>query len=164
MITISHPLERIGFMYSKMIKYIFICVSWMIVTGCSDNDSVDQDDIELSSLFGNSFILAVDRISEIPDVQFPLDDLQESDYEEFNNDMEYDVIFSEDGHTVTIEPGSINGQKTDDNGESLYYELGNGTSAGGRLIVWINNDPFEAELTIYGSGVPIIKSERGYLY
>ena len=65
---------------------------------------------------------------------------------------------------VTIEPGSIRGQKTNKDDESKFYELDEGVFAGGRFVVWINNDSFEAELTIYGSGVPIIKSERGYLY
>jgi hypothetical protein len=147
-----------------MIKFVIICLSLMILTCCGDNDLVDQDNIELSSLYGNSFVLEVNRISEMPDVQFPFDDLQESDYEEVNEGVEYDVIFSEDGQTVAIEPDSINGQKTNNSAESVYYELGEGTVAGGRLIVWINNNQFEAELTVYGSGVPIIKSERGYLY
>ncbi len=64
---------------------------------------------------------------------------------------------------VTIVPGSISGQKTNDGGESRFYELDEGVFAGGRFVIWTNNDSFEVELTIYGSGIPVVKSERGYL-
>jgi hypothetical protein len=62
-----------------------------------------------------------------------------------------------------IEPGSIRGAKVMNGEEYKLYELDEGTFAGGRFIVWIIDNSFEAELTIYGSGVPIVKSERGYL-
>jgi hypothetical protein len=35
--------------------------------------------------------------------------------------------------------------------------------AGGRFVVWSSDGGFEAEYTVYGSGVPIISSERGPL-
>ena len=103
------------------------------------------------------------RISDVPDVQFPIDDLQESDYEETNESRQYSLSISEDGRMVMIEPGCIRGQRATDGVESRLYELEVGLVAGGRFVVWINNDRFEAELTIYGSGVPIVRSERGYL-
>jgi hypothetical protein len=75
-----------------MIKYVVMCVSLlMLFPGCADNDSIDQDEVELSSLYGNSFVLEVDRISEVPDVQFQSDDLQESDYEELDEGTAYNV-------------------------------------------------------------------------
>ena len=148
-----------------MIKYVVMCLSLlMLFPGCADNHSNDQDGVELSSLYGNSFVLEVDRISEMPDVQFSSDDLQESDYEERDEGTAYNVTFSEDGQTIIIDQGSVHGQRTNNGFESLNYELGEGTFAGGRFIVWISNGGFEAELTIYGSGIPITKSERGYLY
>jgi hypothetical protein len=62
-----------------------------------------------------------------------------------------------------IEPGAIHGIKTTDAGNSLKYELNEGLFAGGRIIIWSENDDFKGEFTIYGSGVPIIKSLRGVL-
>ncbi len=135
----------------------------MLFVGCGDNSSTDKYVAEFSLLDGHCFILEVDRISEWPDVQFPMDDLQESDYEETIESTYYNITFSEDGQMVTIEPGSIRGQKINDGDESKLYKLDEGVVAGGRFVVWINNDSFEVELTIYGSGVPILKSERGYL-
>jgi len=37
------------------------------------------------------------------------------------------------------------------------------TFAGGRFVVWAADVGLQAELTIYGSGVPIVSSERGPL-
>ncbi len=146
-------------------RYMIICFFVLIlIIGCDYDNSTDQSDLTFQSLYGSNFVLVVDRISGAPDVQFPTDDLQEGDYEEINEVIVYDVTFSEDGQIAIIEPGSIYGQKTNNAAESIYYELGEGTFAGGRFIVWINDNEFEAELTIYGSGLPIVKSERGYLY
>jgi hypothetical protein len=152
-------------MKEDKMRYLTICFFVLIlIIGCDYDNSTDQSDLNFQSLYGGNFVLEVDRISGAPHVQFPMDDLQESDYEELNEVIVYDVTFSEDGQIVVIEPGSIYGQKTNNAVESTSYQLGEGTFAGGRFIVWINNGGFEAELTIYGSGLPIVKSERGYLY
>ncbi len=144
-------------------KYVLISLSFLILfVGCGDNNSVDQGAGEFSSLNGNDFVLEADRILSATDVQFPGDELQESNYEEINDGTDYNVSFSENGQTVVIEPGSIHGQKTNDGAESIIYELDEDTFAGGRFVVW-ENSIFDAELTIYGSGVPIVKSERGSL-
>ena len=148
----------------NLMKYVVICSGLLLLlVGCDATNSADNYFTEFSLLNGNDFVLEVDRISEMPNVQFPMDDLQESDYEEINESTQYNVTFSEDGQMVTIEPSSIRGQKTNDGDESKLYELDEGVFAGGRFVVWINNDSFEVELTIYGSGIPIVISERGYL-
>ena len=148
----------------NLMKHVIICLGLLLLLiGCDATNSADEYVAEFSLLDGKDFVLEVDRIAEMLDVQFPMDDLQESDYEETNEGTQYNVAFSEDGQMVTIEPGSIRGQKTNDGDESKLYELDEGVFAGGRFVVWINNDSFEAELTIYGSGVPIVISERGYL-
>ena len=147
-------------------RYLSICFFVVIlIIGCDNYNSTDKSDLNFQSLDGGNFELNVDRALEsAASVQFPMDDLQEINYKELNEVTIYNVKFSEDGRIVVIEPGSIYGQKTNNSVESIYYELGKGTFAGGRFIVWINNNEFEAELTIYGSGLPIVKSERGYLY
>jgi hypothetical protein len=45
--------------------------------------------------------------------------------------------------------------------ELLLYNLNEGTFAGGRFVVWSGKNGLQGELTIYGSGVYIISSERG---
>jgi len=99
----------------------------------------------------------------MPNVQFPRDNLQESDYITTNEEISYDLIFSEDGQIVTIEPGSVSGEIINDREEFKLYELVEGLFAGGRFVIWISHKDFEAEYTIYGSGIPIIRSERGKL-
>ncbi len=148
----------------NLTKYvvIFSCLS-LLIAGCETADSNDEYADTFPILDGNSFVLEVDRIIEMPDAQLPMDDLKESDYIRINEGIQYNVSFTEDGQTVTIEPGCISGQKTHNGGESRIYELDEGVFAGGRFVIWMNNDSFEAELTIYGSGIPIIQSERGYL-
>jgi hypothetical protein len=148
----------------KQINYAVICFGLLLIfVGCEVSNQSDNNAAEFSLLDGNEFAMAVDRISEMPDVQFPMDDLQESNYLETHEGTVYNVNFSENGRTVIIEPGSIRGQRKIDGDKSKFYEMEEGVFAGGRFIVWISNDSFEAELTIYGSGVPIVKSERGNL-
>jgi hypothetical protein len=148
----------------KPIKYAVICFSLLLLlVSCEVSDQSYKNVAEFSFLDGNEFAMKVDRISEKPDVQFPMDDLQKSDYRETSEGSVYNVRLSEDGQMVIIEPGSIRGVKVMDGDKSKLYELEEGVFAGGRFIVWIRNNRFEAELTIYGSGVPIVKSERGYL-
>ncbi len=148
----------------NLIKYIVIFIGLsLLMVGCDTANSDDEYADKFSLLDGNNFVLEVDRIIEMPDAQLPMDDLQESDYIKISEGTQYHITFAEDGHMVTIEPGPISGQKTNDNGESRIYELDKGVFAGGRFVIWTNNDSFEVELTIYGSGIPIVNSERGYL-
>ncbi len=148
----------------KFVKFVIVFLSSLLIfVSCGDTDSADQDAAPLSSVDGNSFVFEVDRISETPDVQFPMDDLQESNYEELNENTDYNVAFSENGQIVSIEPESVQGQKINNGVDSITYELDEGAFAGGRFVVWTSNDRLEAELTIYGSGIPILKSERGIL-
>jgi hypothetical protein len=122
------------------------------------------------ALDGESYILEVDRVANHPDVQFPHDPLEEDDYEETDQDNQYEVRFSANGDTVTIEGKQISGEieivtgsiEIDDE-DFKQYDIQETLFAGGRFGVWITDDHFDAEYTIYGSGVPIIRSERGRL-
>lgn len=123
----------------------------------------NNDTIDFSLLKGGDYILKVDRVSTAPNVQFPWDSLYESYYTVINEDIKHEVTFTEDGKMISIKPGPVSGEKTKDGEISKYYELVDGLFAGGRFIIWKNNEKIEAEYTIYGSGLPIIKSERGKL-
>jgi hypothetical protein len=135
----------------------------LFFTMCNEKD----DPAGFSVLNENSYIFSVDRVALGPDVQFPRDTLQESAYVSTEEDIQYEVSFTDGGQNVSIKTGSssiIRGEKTIDGKASKHYELNEGLFAGGRFIVWTNNNKeFEAEFTVYGSGVPIIRSERGKL-
>jgi hypothetical protein len=140
----------------------YLCIVFVFCTMCKKQTD-NNDTIDFSLLNGGDYILKVDRLSQAPNVQFPRDSLYESYYTVTNEDIQHEVTFSEDGQLVSIKPGPVSGVKTTDGKVSKFYELGDGLFAGGRFIIWINNKNFEAEYTIYGSGIPIIKSERGKL-
>lgn len=137
-----------------------ICVVSVFLAMCKKQT---ENTVDYSDLNGRKFILKVDRVAVGPDVQFPDDALQEDDYNPADEDIRHEVTFSEDGQEITIEPGPVAGIRTKDDEESLYYQLGEGLFAGGRFVIWTDNKEFEAEMTIYGSGIPVIRSERGIL-
>jgi hypothetical protein len=141
---------------------VYLCIVFVLCAMCKKQ--IDNNDtIDFSLLNGGDYILKVDRVSNAPNVQFPRDSLYESNYTVINEDIRHEVTFTEDGKMISIKPGPVMGEKTKDGEISKYYELVDGLFAGGRFIIWINNEKFEAEYTIYGSGLPIIKSERGKL-
>jgi hypothetical protein len=145
-------------------KYLLNCISLLfLLESCSDTNSDNKTVEDLLALNGNNFVMEVDRIAQSPDVQFPGDELEEANYVVYNGEKVYTVSFSEDGQIVTLEPGSMGGEKINTGAKAVGYELIDGVFAGGRFVVWIIGDKFEAELTIYGSGIPIIWSERGKL-
>lgn len=141
-----------------------VAVVFQLSLGCAD------DGADLSQLDGRSFTLDVDRIASNPDVEFPFEELREADYEESTEGSQYDVSFSREPETVTIagrpapeETVVIRGNFETELEDFRHYAIVEGLLAGGRFNVWIAEDQFQAELTVYGSGIPIIQSERGRL-
>jgi hypothetical protein len=119
---------------------------------------------ELASLNGRTYTLKINRSARIPMVTSPFDELKESDYVMVTDGKSYTVSFLSDGSGVTVEPGTLRGVKADSKNDTVrFYNLTFGAFAGGRFEVWSNKNGLEAELTLYGSGLPIIISERGYL-
>jgi hypothetical protein len=91
-------------------------------------------------------------------------DLQERVYQLVKNGRAYQITVSNHGSRVAIQGDRLMGgprAKTTDS--RLEYDLSEGTFAGGRFVIWSEKTGLQAELTIYGSGVPIILSERGAL-
>ena len=135
----------------------------IILLSCNDKNSDTKPAADLSFLAGKALTLKIDRILESPDVQSPADQLEDKDYRAFIGDKIYTISFSEDGKVVNIEPGSMRGNYITSEAENITFELSEGVFAGGRFVVRSNGETSEAELTIYGSGVPIVLSERGNL-
>ena len=123
---------------------------------------------QLSTLAGNEYVLQVTKIWERPDVSmpvYPFDELSECDYNPINDGPQYDVRFSEECDEVEITGHNLGdpavGYISTDSDEIIRFEFQDW--AGGRLNVWSLGDKLEVELTQYGSGVPIVGSERGEL-
>jgi hypothetical protein len=96
-------------------------------------------------------------------VQFPTDPLDEADYLPVDDGATVRVVVSKGGDAVSVGDTPLKGARTTDADGTLRYDLGAGTFAGGRFVVWSGASSLQAELTIYGSGVPIVSSERGPL-
>jgi hypothetical protein len=143
----------------KKILFYLLVISLLFVK-CNKEENSDKS---FSLLNGNTYTLEIDRILDRKDVMYPSEPFQESNFESVNNGDEYTIIFSNDGKSVTIDPGSIKGNLMSNVGNKKQYELSEGLFAGGRFLVWEKDGNFEAEYTVYGSGVPILGSQRGKL-
>jgi hypothetical protein len=92
--------------------------------------------------------------------------LAEDDYLPVDDGARYTVVVSEGWQHVTVEPDGqppFMGKLVGGAAGALHYELDAGTFAGGRVSIWAAPAGLEAELTLYGSGVPVVSSERGSL-
>jgi hypothetical protein len=112
-----------------------------------------------------AWIFAVDRVVPAGSivVAVPDDPIPDSAYAPIAGGA-YLLDVSEGGRrvVVTTEPPLVAGLNQADE-QRLMYRLVEGTFAGGRIVVWTSSSGLQAELTIYGSGVPVIRSERGSL-
>jgi hypothetical protein len=150
-----------------------VSAAQLLVVGCQGTsgtenlgDSLGDDgpDAPLSITDG-TYELQVDRQwdGEISSVRFPSDLLTEADYQPVSDGPEYSVIISDLGRLVSVGDTPMEGQLESSGDDRINYALTGGTFAGGRFIVWVDTPVLQAELTIYGSGLPIVMSERGRL-
>ncbi|NJL28936.1 MAG: hypothetical protein HC897_14125 [Thermoanaerobaculia bacterium] len=73
------------------------------------------------------------------------------------------IVISDGGQKVAIPEEGIRGRRVGEPAAAAVFDLDEGTFAGGRFVVWGGPAGLEAELTVFGSGVPILSSERGTL-
>ena len=98
------------------------------------------------------------------EVTVPTQMLSEDAYDSTAQTIVHQVMVASGGVTVMVGSDPVAGSAArTSTATRLVYELGSGTFAGGRFLVWQGSKGLEAELTIYGSGRPIVESERGDL-
>jgi len=115
-------------------------------------------------LAAGSWELRVDRVwAGAPgSVMYPTDELAESDFRPSPSPIKYSMIFSAQATAVSIgDSPTMKGTLASQTDQRVMYWLKEGLFAGGRLVIWQAGQELQGELTIYGSGVPIVKSERG---
>ncbi|MCP5095708.1 MAG: hypothetical protein GY943_09165 [Chloroflexi bacterium] len=166
-----------GDFMSRIASVAFLLTILILLLGCNDNadsnemssDSTHDSGIELeidaefAQLAGSNFIFQVDRSVMHPNKQSPDARIEESEYKPNDEIIEYAVEFSENTQSVLINPGELSGTLESEKNDMKQFSIESGFFAGGIFLVWIEEGVIQAELTEYGSGVPIIKSERGNL-
>lgn len=112
-----------------------------------------------------SWLLQVDRRwdGHSGGIQFPTDQFEEQDYQPVADEPPEPVVISGAWTRASIGGIPISGVLSPETPGRLKYDLSSGTFAGGRFVVWVADGSLQAELTIYGSGLPIVSSERGSL-
>jgi hypothetical protein len=148
-----------------------VAVISIVVVGCAEGpDGVGppRQNVPsvLTSFVTGSWELRVDRAwnGVAGNVQFPSDTLDESAYEEVLGGPTHHIVVSDEGRQIAIGDTPLRGHRAKAADSLVEYSLSTGTSeapAGGRLVVWPTTDGLQGELTLYGSGRPIVKSERG---
>ena len=95
--------------------------------------------------------------------------LTEDDYRLVSDGARYSVVVTDDCKKVEIREMGADGEPpakkgaTRASGDPAVYWLQEGTFAGGQFVLRKGEKGLEAELTMFGSGVPITSSERGSL-
>jgi len=144
-----------------------------IVSGACSSGSAKSGDagvetatsVSLASFVDGAWRFEADRAWHGQDsgVTLPSDPLDERDYQPMTPTKVYQVVLSQAGTTVTVGTTPYSGTRAAASPDLLTFDLTTGTFAGGRFAVWPGHSSLQAELTIYGSGVPIVSSERGAL-
>ena len=127
-------------------------------------DAAVAESLGIDDWNGGSFVFVVNRewADEGPDgPAFPHDELDEEDYRPVDDGPRHAVEVSADGARVEVGENPMVGERKDAGATRIAYDLSEGLFAGGRFVVWETEEGLEAELTIYGSGRPIVQSERG---
>lgn len=148
-----------------------VCAAALTVFGaCTDatdastpaTDASAQQ-VALAALADGSHELPVDREWMGDDPDTPDAELAEKDYAPVTAGVVYEVVFSKGTTRVAVGDEPLVGMRGAHTATRVEYALDAGTFAGGRLVLRDTEDGVDAELTIYGSGRPVARSERGPL-
>lgn len=147
-----------------MVLRFAICVCVVASLSCGASPTKPATSTVTALLAGSSSELRVDRVwAGAPgSPTYPTSDLPESDFRPSTASTRYPMLFSTSAAIVSLGDSlAIKGSLASETAGRATYTLNEGLFAGGRLVIWQAGAELQGELTIYGSGVPIIKSERG---
>jgi hypothetical protein len=107
-----------------------------------------------------AYVFYVEMVAKNPNLLYPHDSIPDSSFKHPDTLISYPVRFSSVKDSVFV--GTWKGVKSSTSAGIIHYTIIN-MMAGGYFSLWYNTVPYQAELTMYGSGVPIIFRERGHL-
>ncbi|HEX7878467.1 MAG TPA: hypothetical protein VF720_03605 [Candidatus Eisenbacteria bacterium] len=117
-----------------------------------------------ATLADGEWRLLVDEQLAAPVTGIPGDAIPDSAYRDEPAGPELRVRAGQGATRIEIVDERLVGELTrESTPTSLTYDLVQGTVAGGRFRAWTERDVVRAELTLYGSGVPVLSSRRGKL-
>jgi hypothetical protein len=144
-------------------RSVVLCIACATLMACGEESGPTGS--SSLGLHDGAWLLTVRQITErVPSsVTVPTAPLPDSAYVPVPAGTSYRLELSEQGRRLTVMDPRMLGVRESTSPERLTYALTEGTFAGGRVAVWAAADGLEAELTIYGSGVAVVRSERGPL-
>lgn len=109
----------------------------------------------------------VDRSGRVAEAHLPSDWLPETAYKPMEDPPTFRVVVSENGARVSVEedwastPHVAHYERVSVDAGRIWYDLD--PVAMGRFVIWPTADGLQAEETLYGSGLPMLRSVRGSL-
>jgi len=138
-----------------------------LIVACGDAAGPSGDSLadEWAVFHEGAWVLTVDRSLRAGGsaIQNPGTALSEADYEPVSVGRSYRLSVVARGARVVVSEPSMVASLDERGAQQLRYNIVSGAFAGGRIVVWRGASGLQGELTIYGSGVPIVQSERGAL-
>ncbi len=125
-------------------------------------EPVDNKDKVFKELYGKEYL-------------FTITEFENAEVRNTENEK-YIIQLSEDGSTIDFKDSYLHGSYVNkaaseesyerflvdyENKQAIVYNLNESTFAGGNFIIWYENNKFYAQLTIFGSGVPVIYNVKG---
>ena len=105
-------------------------------------------------------ILRVDRVFDrVEQPRFPNDDLPDTSYKSVPNEDRWEVTVDGDQVFLTQKEQRLRGRESSNVFGERRFDITEGSVAGGRFVLRGE----DAELTLFGSGVAVVSSERGKL-
>lgn len=112
-------------------------------------------------LGSDKYAMTVTKEVTHPKVSSPFEQIPNEQYLPSKKKSVLKLKFSKDRKKVEILPRGISGELGKANDTRRVYELRKGLFAGGRLIIQKTKTGIISTFTEFGSGVPVISSERG---
>ena len=139
-----------------------VLISVLICGACGPTDSSQS---ELPAFHDGTWMLVVDRTLRDGSATAgaPEAPLSESDFAPAVGNATYRVDVSEQGARIVVTEPRLVGRLETATPDRRTYQIVEGSFAGGRFVAWQISDGLQGELTMYGSGRPVVRSERGPL-
>lgn len=132
---------------------------------CGDSSSAGSKTGAPLALEEGTWVLTVDRARPSATLlrSLPEGPVPDSIFVAVTGGPSYRLEVSRGGASIVVREPRLVGRLDEARPERLSYALVEGAFAGGRIVVWRTETDLRGELTIYGSGLPVVRSERGVL-